>query len=175
GHADIDPSQLYGGTSNEGIIDVLDITDPGGHLVPGARLSVAGAILSRWQLDERNGILRVISQKGAGRTGNGRLPPEVETFRIESTQSMVPLGNATMTLPRPEGLRTVRFAEMRAYAITYNQTDPMYVIDFADPAHPAQLGQLMMPGFMFYLEPHGDRVIGLGIDRNDPGGSLNVS
>jgi hypothetical protein len=32
-----------------------------------------------------------------------------------------------------------------------------------------------MPGFMFYLEPHGDRVIGLGIDRTDTAGSLNVS
>jgi hypothetical protein len=32
-----------------------------------------------------------------------------------------------------------------------------------------------MPGFMYHLEPHGDRVIGLGIDRTDPGGSLNVS
>jgi hypothetical protein len=32
-----------------------------------------------------------------------------------------------------------------------------------------------MPGFMFYLEPYGSRVIGLGVDRSDPGGSLNVS
>jgi MYXO-CTERM domain-containing protein len=80
-----------------------------------------------------------------------------------------------MTLPMPEGLRTVRFDGPRAYAITYNQTDPMFVIDLSDPAAPRQLGALYMPGFMYYLEPHGDRVIGLGIDRTDPNGSLNVS
>ncbi|HMC94935.1 MAG TPA: beta-propeller domain-containing protein, partial [Polyangia bacterium] len=173
GHADIDPNDF--GTTNEGIIDVLDITDPGGRLGTGARLSVAGAILSRWQMDERNGVFRVISQVGAGRTGNGLAAPEIDTFQVAGAQSFTPLGHTTMQLPSQEGLRTVRFDETRAYAITYNQTDPMFVIDLADPAHPKQRGALFMPGFMYYLEPHGDRVIGLGIDRTDPNGSLNVS
>jgi len=173
GHADIAPNGF--GTANEGIIDVLDVTDPGGRLGVGARLSVAGAILSRWQLDEQDGVLRVISQRGAGRTGNGLADPAIDTFRIDSTQSFVALGHAPMSLPQPEGLRTVRFDGPRAYAITYNQTDPMFVIDLSDPKYPRQRRELYMPGFMYYLEPHGDRVIGLGIDRNDPGGSLNVS
>jgi uncharacterized protein (TIGR03382 family) len=69
----------------------------------------------------------------------------------------------------------VRFDGDRAYAITYNQTDPLFTIDLSDPSHPKQRGQLFMPGFQFYLEPHGDRVIGLGIDRTDPNGSMNVS
>jgi hypothetical protein len=174
GHADIDP-QSFGATANEGIIDVIDVTDPQGRLGVGARIMVAGAVLSRWQLDERDGILRVISQQGAGRTGNGIGAPEVNTFRIDSTRSFSPLGHMTMALPRPEGLRTVRFDGARAYAITYNQTDPLFVIDLADPTRPVQRGALFMPGFMFHLEPHGDRVIGLGIDRTDPQGSLNVS
>ena len=80
-----------------------------------------------------------------------------------------------MQLPSQEGLRTVRFDGARAYAITYNQTDPMFVIDLSDPRAPRQRGALYMPGFMFYLEPYGDRVIGLGIDRTDTQGSLNVS
>ena len=49
------------------------------------------------------------------------------------------------------------------------------MLDLADPARPRQRGELHIPGFMFYLQPHGDRVIGLGVDRNDSGGSLNVS
>ena len=28
---------------------------------------------------------------------------------------------------------------------------------------------------MYHLEPRGDRVLGLGVDRTDPNGSLNVS
>jgi Beta propeller domain len=173
GHADLDTQNL--GTTSEGIIDVLDVSDAGGRLRTGARIRVAGPILSRWQLDERDGILRVVSQKGAGRTGNGIGAPEVDTFRIENARTFTPLGHMRMNLPRQEGLRTVRFDGSRAYAITYNQTDPLFVIDLSDPSHPEQRGELHIPGFMFHLEPHGDRVIGLGIDRTDPQGSLNVS
>jgi hypothetical protein len=180
GHADIAPSDLsYGQTTttpvDEGIVDVVDITDPAGHLVAGARLQVAGAILSRWQFDETSGVLRVVSQAGAGRTGNGVAMPRIQTFGIQSTQSFTALGDSTLQLPSQEGLRTVRFDGDRAYAITYNQTDPLFAIDLSNPAAPAQRGQLSMPGFMFYLEPHGTRVIGLGVNRSDPGGSLNVS
>jgi hypothetical protein len=179
GHADIDPNEYcYSDCTSsapEGIIDVIDISDPGGHLGAGTRLKVAGAVLSRWQMDERNGVFRVISQRGAGRTGNGVAMPQVETFQILSTQWFSPLGETSLQLPMQEGLRTVAFDDERAYAITYNQTDPLFAIDLSDPAHPKQRGQLAMPGFMFYLQPHGDRVIGLGIDRTDPKGSLNVS
>jgi uncharacterized protein (TIGR03382 family) len=126
-------------------------------------------------MDETNGVLRVISQRGAGRTGNGLGMPEIATFTIADTQTYNSLGLATLNLPRQEGLRTVRFDTNVAYAITYNQTDPLFTIDLKDPAWPTPRGQLSMPGFMFYLEPHGDRVIGLGVDRTDPRGNLNVS
>ena len=162
-------------TTDEGVIQVLDITDPTGHLTVGAKIITAGPVLSRWQMDENNGVLRVISQRGAGRTSNGEKFPDVDTFRIESTQSLVRIGHTTLTLPRQEGLKTVRFDGPRAYAITFNQTDPLFAIDLSDPVNPAQKGELQMPGWMYYLEPHGDRVIGLGLDRNDQAGNLNVS
>ena len=162
-------------TTDEGVIQVLDITDPAGHLTVGAKIITAGPVLSRWQMDESDGVLRVISQRGAGRTSNGENFPDVDTFRIESTQSMVRLGHTTLTLPRQEGLKTVRFDGARAYAITFNQTDPLFAIDLSDPANPAQKGELHMPGWMYYLEPHGDRVLGLGLDRSDQKGNLNVS
>ncbi len=175
GHADIDPNKLYSNTEKEGIIDVLDISDPTGKLVPGARIQVAGAILSRWQMEERDGVFRVVSQRGAGRTGNGIGMPDVDTFTINSTQSYQPLGHTSIKLPRQEGLRAVRFDKDRAYAITYNQTDPLFTIDLSNPASPTVRGELFMPGFMYYLEPYGNRLIGLGIDRADPRGSMNVS
>ena len=89
---------------------------PSGHFVQGARVEVAGAVLSRWQMDETKGVLRVVSQLCAGLSGNGMGDPEVATFRVESSQSITPLGKATLKLPRPEGLRTVRFDGDRAYA-----------------------------------------------------------
>jgi hypothetical protein len=162
-------------TSDEGVIEVLDITDPAGHLVRGAKITTSGPILSRWQMDEHNGVLRVISQRGIGRTPNGEKFPDIDTFRIESTSSLVRVGHTTMTLPRQEGLKTVRFDGARAYAITFFQGDPLFTIDLSDPANPAQKGQLEMPGWVYHLEPRGDRLIGLGLDRRDGTGNLNVS
>ena len=164
-------------TSNadEGIIEVLDITDATGKLAHGATIVTSGPVMSRWQMDESEGVLRVISQRGAGRTSNGEAFPDIDTFRIESTTSMPRIGHGTINLPRQEGLKTVRFDGIRAYAITFNQTDPLFAIDLSDAAHPAQKGELHMPGWMYYLEPHGDRVIGLGLDRTDTTGNLNVS
>ncbi len=164
-----------GATDREGIIEVLDIRDPGGKLGRGASIRTAGPILSRWQADEHEGVLRVVSQRGAGRTANGLAYPEIETFRIESASSFVPLGHVTMRLPRMEGLKTVRFDAERAYAITFNQTDPLFVLDLSVPTSPQQKGELFMPGWVFHLEPRGDRLIGLGLDRNDTRGNLNVS
>lgn len=159
----------------EGVIEVLDISDPGGHLVRGAKIDTTGPVLSRWQMDEHEGILRVVSQRGAGRTTNGEGYPDIDTFRIDSTSTFVRVGHTTMSLPRQEGLKTVRFDGARGYAITFNQGDPLFTLDLSDPAHPAQKGELHIPGWIYHLEPRGDRLIGLGLDRNDYKGNLNVS
>jgi hypothetical protein len=69
----------------------------------------------------------------------------------------------------------VRFDGSRAYAITFAETDPLFTLDLSDPGAPKQMGELVMPGWVFHLVPRGDRLIGLGLDRRDGSGNLNVS
>ncbi|MBS2020592.1 MAG: beta-propeller domain-containing protein [Deltaproteobacteria bacterium] len=161
--------------ANEGVIQVLDITDPTGHIKVGAQISTSGPIMSRWQMDESNGVFRVISQVGAGRSRNGEKFPDIDTFRIESSQSIVRVGHSSLKLPRQEALKTVRFDGPRAYAITFAETDPLFTIDLSDPTAPAQKGEIHMPGWVYHIEPRGDRLIGLGLDRRDYAGNLNLS
>lgn len=156
----------------EGHIEVLDIRDPAGHLTPIGSFDTAGPITSRWQLDEYQGVVRVISQRGTGTTTNGTAYPEIETFR---TSDFAAIGATSMDLPIQEALKTVRFDGPRAYAITFRETDPLFAIDLSDPAAPRQKGELLMPGWVFHLVPKGDRLIGLGLDRRDARGNLNVS
>lgn len=153
-------------------IQIIDISDPGGALVEGASVEAVGQIQSRWQMDEHDGILRVISQPGRWRTS---APPGVQTFAVTSSHEIAPLGYTELRLPRPETLRSVRFDGDRAYAITAEQTDPLFTIDLSDPANPAQLGELEMPGWVYHMEPRGDRVFALGFDNAAEGGSLHVS
>lgn len=150
-------------------IDVIDISAGDGSLVAGAQVPVTGSVFSRWQMDEYEGTLRVISQLGWSDN------PLIETFTIESSQSIVPLGSGELSIPMPESLRSVRFDGVRAYAITAEQTDPLFTIDLSDPAQPHQKGELEIPGWVYHMETRGDRVLALGFDPDHPDGSINVS
>lgn len=151
------------------VIDVVDISAGDGTLSAGASVSVQGSVFSRWQMNEYQGVLRVISQPG------WTLDPVIETFEVVSAQEFTPLGQGTLTMPMPESLRSVRYDGDRAYAITAEQTDPLFTIDLSDPANPQQIGELEIPGWVYHMEPRGDRVLALGFDPAHQAGSLNVS
>ncbi|NUP12286.1 MAG: hypothetical protein HOW73_40085 [Polyangiaceae bacterium] len=159
-----------GGVGDTSTIQVVDISDPEGDLVQGAAVPVAGQILSRWQMDEHEGVFRVISQPWDSSTY-----PSIQTFTIASSSEMTPLGTAQITLPQPESLRSVRFDGTRAYAITAEQVDPLFTIDLSNPAAPAVRGELEIPGWVYHIEPRGDRLLALGFDNQNAEGAMNVS
>ncbi len=64
-----------------------------------------------------------------------------------------------------ETLHGIRFVGTTAYAVTFLQTDPFYVLDLASPAAPTVVGEVKLPGFSSYLHPLGDGlVVGFGPD-----------
>lgn len=150
-----------------GEITVVDIGDPGGDLFIGDVITTAGPVTSRWQMSEYGGVLRVISQPGGwGSVGI----PEVETFTVVSSSEVNPLASLTIALPENETLRSVRFDGVRAYAITQEvvvRSDPLFTFDLSDPAHPVQVGELAIPGWVYHMEPRGDRIYALGYDEDD--------
>lgn len=160
-----------GSTPPRSTIQVLDVSDPNGKLTVGAQVGLEGMIQSRWQMDEAGGVLRVITQPG----GWAGLAPTVQTFTVASSSDVRPLGQTSLVLPMPETLMSVRFDGARAYAITTERKDPLFTIDLSDPAKPKQVGELQMPGWIYYMEPRGDRLLGLGFDNGNPDGAMTVS
>jgi hypothetical protein len=66
-----------------------------------------------------------------------------------------------------ETLFGIRFDGTTAYAVTFLQTDPFYVIDLADPTAPRVVGELKLPGFSAYLHPvSATEVVGFGPDES---------
>jgi hypothetical protein len=163
----------WGADTGHSTIQAVDISDPTGQLGIGANVPVSGQIESRWQMDELDGVLRVVSQSGS--TWANGPPPVVETFTVKDAQTIAPLGSLTLTLPKRENLKSVRFDGKRGYAVTFEQIDPLFTIDLADPALPKQAGEVEMPGFLHHMEPRGDRLVALGIDSRNPTGGLTVS
>ena len=58
-----------------------------------------------------------------------------------------------------ETLQGIRFDGEVAYAVTFLQTDPFYVVDVADPGAPQVVGEVELPGFSAYLHPIGDGLV----------------
>lgn len=171
------PEYSANGQATGSKVRVVDISNPNGDLVEGATIEVAGQVNSRWQMDEYQNVLRVISQPQQVWTQQGlvTVDPTLETFKVESSQKLTALGKLALKIPVRETLRSARFDGPRAYAITALQMDPLFTIDLTDPAKPQQVGELEMPGFVWHLEPRGDRVLGVGFDQNNPLGGLTVS
>jgi uncharacterized secreted protein with C-terminal beta-propeller domain len=88
---------------------------------------------------------------------------EIVTFDLDGALDIV--GRSARFGHEGETLHGIRFAGDIAYAVTFLQTDPLYVIDLSEPAFPRVLGEIEIPGFSAYLHPISDtQVIGFGPD-----------
>ena len=64
---------------------------------------------------------------------------------------------------RNEHIEAVRYIKNKAYVITYEQTDPLFIIDLSDPSHPVIEGHVKISGFSTLLVPDGEnQLLGLG-------------
>jgi len=130
-------------------------------------------------MSEHDGVLRVVSQRGGGwphkssdEPKNGAedyiREPVVQTFRIGSLQDVRLLGQTTLTLPRRESLMSVRFDGSRAYVVTYApeiRRDPLFIVDLSDPERPTLRGEVELAGWLYHMEPRGDRLVAVGFDE----------
>lgn len=127
-----------------------------------------------FRMDEHNGLLRMVTTNYSG-TGepvhqlsilqkvNGRSELEVVAQLPNKTHP------EAIGKPR-EDIFGVRFNGDKAYVVTFERKDPLYVIDLANPLDPKIAGQLEVPGFSTYLHPIGDHYLfALGNETNDSG------
>ena len=82
--------------------------------------------------------------------------------------SVLPNQSAVTELGKPnEDIRAVRYFADKAYLVTFEQIDPLYVLDVSQPTQPVVVGELEMPGYSSYLHPINANFI-LGIGQNVP-------
>lgn len=128
-------------------------------------IDVEGRIYDKFKLQIANGFVSVISQ--AVQVTGGDAPwswwgPPVtvlENFSFDGNRL------ARLEIIKNENLHATRFAGDKAYAVTFFQTDPLWVIDLSDPAAPAITGHAEIPGWSTYLEPIGDLLFSIGWDE----------
>ncbi len=64
-----------------------------------------------------------------------------------------------------ENLYAARFIGGRGFLVTFEQIDPLSVLDLSDPTAPKLVGQLELPGYSDYLHPFGDNLL-IGVGRS---------
>lgn len=65
------------------------------------------------------------------------------------------------------------FTDNRAYIVTYERKDPLWVVDISDHDAPSVIGELEVPGWSEYIRFHKNRLIALGYD--DSNGRQRIS
>jgi hypothetical protein len=73
---------------------------------------------------------------------------------------------------KDETITAVRFFDNVSYVVTFERTDPFYVLDLSDPMDPKILGELEIPGFSEFMHPMNDdnsMLLTVGQDADDNG------
>ena len=124
--------------------------------------TLTGTILNQFSMDEHNGYFRTVTTTGNLWDQNN--PSENNLFILDETMNMV--GSIT-GLAKEERIYSARFMGDKAYMVTFRETDPLFVIDVANPTNPKVLGELKIPGFSNYLHPLGEKhLIGFGYETS---------
>ncbi len=128
-----------------------------GQISYAAKAEVPGRLLNQFSLDEFNGNLRVAT------TTDVWVRKRVEYNNVFVLDSNMRQIGALEDLAPDESIYATRFMGERLYMVTYQQVDPLFVIDLSTPSNPKTLGTLNISGFSDYLHPvNATTLIGVG-------------
>ena len=126
-----------------------------------ATTNVRGYVDSQFSMDERDGYFRIA-------TTSQRAGIDVNNLYILDPR-LKEAGKVT-GFARNESIKAVRFIGDKAYVITYEAIDPLFIIDLSDPASPRIEGEVKIDGFSTLLIPVSkDRLLGIGHATGDNG------
>jgi uncharacterized secreted protein with C-terminal beta-propeller domain len=120
------------------------------------------------RLSEKDGYLRIVSSDYQQAEPVHRLSILNQQGSELEIVATLPNDANPEPLGKPgEDIYAVRFFEDRAYIVTFEQIDPLYVLDLANPLAPQIVGALEIPGFSSYLHPlDNNYLLGIGQQVN---------
>ena len=116
--------------------------------------SVRGHLLNQFAMDEKDGYLRVAA--------TAFVKDKDVNYLYVLDDKLKTCGKVKGFAPGEE-IKAVKYVGDTAYVITYEQTDPLFVIDLTDPEAPQIKGSAEITGFSSLLLPQGDgTLLGIG-------------
>jgi hypothetical protein len=126
-------------------------------------ISVPGRIPSEFHVYVKDEKLHVVYEDRAKETEQ-----QGSALAIYDLNTMKLLGQVGNIAPT-EQLFATRFAGDKAYVVTYERTDPLWVIDISDATNPRILGELKIPGWSEKMFFNNDILFAVGLfDQPEP-------
>lgn len=133
---------------------ILKVSLSKGKVKYKAYADVIGSVNDQFSMDEHDGTFRVATTSDH----NGE---DVNNLFILDRK--MKLMGSVIGFARDEHIEAVRYIRDKAYVITYEQTDPLFIIDLADPKNPVIEGHVKISGFSTLLVPvDAENLLGLG-------------
>ena len=133
---------------------------------------VPGAVGDQFALDEKNGTVRVTTNemRSGPVTSNGAQSQVSHVFVLQNHAGRLSVVGDAGEIGAGESLYATRYVGDKAYVVTFRVTDPLFVVDLANPTHPTVLGALSIPGFSEYMHPLDDtHLLTIGRETDDTG------
>jgi DNA excision repair protein ERCC-4 len=165
-----------------------------GRATPAAVGRLEGALLDQYAVDIVDGYMRVattirnnmwamvrplnggdvvVQEQTVPRTENYIIVLKIPALSDPSKSALLEEVGRTKSLGKDgEVITGVRFADKVAYAVTFERTDPFYVITFDDPKTPLVRGELNITGFsshLHFINDDSTLVLGVGQEADDNG------
>ena len=164
-----EPDALDSGVTTE--IHAFDISSATATSYVGSG-AVDGYILNQFALSEHEGDLRVAATTEPPWTPDGEQLGESESavhVLEERSDQLVEIGSVD-GLGVGERIYAVRYFGDVAAVVTFEQIDPLYLLDLSDPTNPRVTGELKIPGFSAYLHRIDDtHLLGVGSEADADG------
>ncbi len=159
---------LLGATSDEkSVLHKFDLTDNMAYVGTGNVDGTFGWRSPSFRLSEHQGKLRAVTSKWTEQGPVHKLyvfDAQAQDHKLQ-TLSVLPNEQRPQAIGKPnEDIYAVRFFGDKAYVVTFERIDPLYVLDVTDPHDPFIAGELEIPGFSSYLHPIGENLL-LGVGQ----------
>ncbi len=165
--ASVDHGTWWGASEGATTLHQFSLAGDMPHVAAG---TVPGRVLDQFAIDAHaDGTVRIVTQTGWG--------PEASTnlFVLEAADGALSTIGSVGGIAPGEMAMSARFVGDTAYVVTFEQVDPLFVIDLADPTRPMIVGELVIPGFSSYLHPlDGSHLIGIGRSADLSGVKLSL-
>jgi len=160
---------------NQGLI-MSYVFNEEGDIVFGGKAEYQGYVLNQYAMDRHENTFRIVTTDGWGETAINRLYIFEHSETSEGVRELNLISLLDEGIGKPnERVQSARFNGDMVTIVTFEQIDPLYIIDLSDPENPVIRSEIEVTGFGTYQHPWAnDTLLVIGYETNEQGAIIGL-